>query len=106
MPLHPAARSRYRALSRIQGARAPTITPEPRARAMPLARSPTWASSASKPDSPGRVIFANPPTRTRAALSASRVAGREPDRSRTHTPGYHGAPVSQAVWDPWPGNAR
>ena len=28
--------------------------------------------------------------------------GPQPD----HTPGYHGAPVSQAVWDPWPGNAR
>jgi len=36
-------------------------------------------------DSPSRVIFANPPARTRA-LSASRVAGREPDRNRAAGP--------------------
>ena len=44
---------------------APTITPSP-ARAMPLARAPARAGPAPKPDSLGRVIFANPPARTRA----------------------------------------
>jgi hypothetical protein len=53
-------------LSRIEAALAPEITPEPHARAMPLAHSWTRAGPASKPDLPSRVIFANPPARTKA----------------------------------------
>ena len=57
-----AARSRYLALSRIRGALAPTITPSPTRgrRRWPAHR----LGLASKPDSPGRFIFASPPAST------------------------------------------
>ena len=42
-----AAQSRYRALSRSAGALAPKTAPEPHARAVRLAHSPTWAGSAT-----------------------------------------------------------
>ena len=61
-----AAHSRYRALSAIDGARAPKTAPEPHLRAVLLAHSSTRPGSASKSNSPSRVSFANPPARTSA----------------------------------------
>ncbi len=73
-----AAHFRYRALTRIDGARAPNTAPEPHARAVLLAHSSTRPGSASKSNSPSRVSFANPPART--SLNPVRVTGGEADR--------------------------
>ena len=61
-----AAHSRYRALSRIDGALAPKTAPEPHPRAVLPAHSSTRPGSAAKSSSPSRVSFANPPAGTKA----------------------------------------